>query len=263
MAVDTQERNFLLEDVRKRFKQISEYNYFVPNTLEEDDGSDPLPEEPGNDAPAGNDAPQAPQDGGEGAEKLDFEDQPDTPKSDEGDGVQVQGGEGDAPMPPAPEGEDVNLDEPGAGDTVLDIDDLTQAQEKLNDKMNSIGQDFSNVNKRIDALNTSIEQIVSAIDANNASIQALMADMDKRMPSDEQKLDVRYHKSGPFNEKPEEYFDKAMQDNPNYDITTNGEKEYTLTEKDLETNPQTIRNSFRVTEDMQFSLKDAFNATKG
>ena len=267
MAVaDENTRNVLLEDVRKRFKQISEYNFYVDPTLNEDDGNDPLPDEPEQGAPAGEDQPQdAPQQ--DGGNEIPFEDEPQgaegdgngAPDEGEPEGPKVQG----APGPDMPEPEpEVNLDEPGSEDTVLDVDDLTNAQEKLNDKINSVGRDLGAVNQRIADLGASIDKIISAIDANNASIQSLSADLNNRLPSEEQKLDVRYQKSGPFNEKPDEYFAQAMKDNPNYQIT-DGEKEYTLTEKDLETNPATIRDSFRVTEDMKFSLKDAFNATKG
>ena len=65
---------------------------------------------------------------------------------------------------------DGGMDDGGMGDdTVIDVDDITNAQEKLNKKENEIGKDLGNVDDRITKLITAISKIQTSIDRNKSS----------------------------------------------------------------------------------------------
>lgn len=172
-----------------------------------------------------------------------------------GDGI-MDDMNGDGMMDAAPMGGDTNGDgimddmngdgmmddmtgdgNPANGDEeLIDIDDLTDAQNKLNVKQNHLGRDFGKLDGRIEKLVGLIDKLQATIDSNNQEIDALKAEFEKRNPTDQEKLNNRYLDSYPFIEKPAEFFQKKAE-NGNYhsfiDDVAEKPKTYAITTDDV------------------------------
>lgn len=209
-----------LMEAHKQFMRLSEGPLYQQQLEEagEDEGQTQGPDMPqggmqgqGMDQPQG--APGMPQgdpgmgpdmQGGEGGEM---------PQGDQG---MQQGGEapmdgaGIPPMEGIPE-PDEELDD-SVDDTVLDVEDLTQAQEKLNKKQNTIGHDLGELDGRISNLITAVEKIQGSLEKNNNDIISLKAELEKRVPTDTEKLNMQSLKMYPYNVSPNEYWDKKELD---------------------------------------------------
>ena len=160
------------------------------------------------------------------------------------------------PMPPAPDTFDDNGSD-GADNDVLDVEDLTQAQEKLNKKQNSLGHDLSDVDNRIVALLNAVEKIQGSLDKNNNDITALKAELEKRVPTNTEKLNMQSLKMYPFNVSPNEYWDNKEKDGRYEAQEGNKEKEYKITQKDVDDYSDTdIENSFD--DKLHQTMKDIF-----
>ena len=84
---------------------------------------------------------------------------------------------------------------------VFDVDDLTDAQNKINQKVNSVGMDLSNVSGQLNKLMTYIQKMDNLIDQNNSKIEAFQNDLEERLPTETEKLELRVTDSNPFNVK--------------------------------------------------------------
>ena len=67
----------------------------------------------------------------------------------------------------------------GEVETVIDVDDITNAQEKMNDKVNVVGQDLGKVDSKIEALLQSLSKMETMINNNNEEIAKFKADGSK------------------------------------------------------------------------------------
>lgn len=198
-------------------------------------------------APMGGDNPQ---DMG----NQDMSNTEDTPMGDDGMGNDEMGGMDGMGEPPLddsenPFGDDNDEDTNDDGDTI-DIDDLTDAQEKLNHKTNKIGVDLGKVDNRIERLMASLEKMETMIDSNNEEIMNLRKEFEKRNPTQVERLDMRRKFDSPgFSETPEEAIAKRVQNRNNYSVTDGGEKtdekQYSLTQDDIDNaNTSQIADSF-------------------
>lgn len=152
---------------------------------------------------------------------------------------------------PSPPSEDFQNSEESEDDTdEIDVDDLTNAQEKLNKKMNAIGRNYGNTDKLIYSILKGISQITKKIDNDNGRIEALQKEIEKRNPTPIEKLNLRsVNDSYPFNSKPSEYWNDKMKKS-NYRLTDNDNdgKEYHIYDTDLEDDGN-IANSFDYDDD--------------
>ena len=131
-------------------------------------------------------------------------------------------GMGDMPT----DGDEENTEE-------LSVDDLTNAQEKLNDKMNSLGNDFVDTKGQMDKVVSAIEKLNDIISNNNSQIEDLKSEIERRNPTPTEKLELRsVNDSYPFNVSPKDYW-KDKEQNSNYEAAPDAEKEYTITDDDL------------------------------
>lgn len=166
---------------------------------------------------------------------------------------------GDGMMDTAPVGGDINGDgimddmtgdgNPANGDEeLIDIDDLTDAQNKLNVKQNHLGRDFGKLDGRIEKLVGLIDKLQATIDSNNQEIDALKAEFEKRNPTDQEKLNNRYLDSYPFIEKPSEFFQKKAENGDYHsfiDDMAEKPKTYAITTDDVNNaSPNEIAKSF-------------------
>lgn len=257
-----------LMKAHEQFMRLAEGYLSTPSVLgeegdEEENAQAQPPQGPGPESGA----PEAPMGGPDGGQQ---------PPMDDGvpDGGMPgpQDGPSDQPMgeePPmngangemAPMGEEPPMGDPGddlepqEDDEVLDVEDLTNAQEKLNSKQNSLGHDLGQLDNRIDTLLGAIEKMKDVITNNNQEIVNLKQELERRVPDEKEKLDLRSLDNGPFNVKPSDYFDKLNKEG-RYEVNTEP-KEHILRQKDIEDyNPSEIEKS--LDDDLDQSMEKIF-----
>ena len=166
------------------------------------------------------------------------------------------------PMGGDPMGEDPIGGEPGDEDEVIDVDDLTKAQEKVNDKVNSVGRDLGKVDSRIEKLIGAIEGLEAMFDKNNQEISDLKKEFEKRNPTQTEKLNLRSLDSYPFKVRPTDYWrDKA--ENSNYSAYADNSEpttqEYVITNNDIDDfTEREIADSFSLDDDLEQNIKKIF-----
>lgn len=254
-----------LEHVYKRLRAINEYVITNGHTMEADEmqpQDDNVPQNP-------NTPQMPPQDGGDGGDmNMPQGDMGGMPPQDGGDGQMPQ----DAGMqqPPAPDptmgadAPDDGMDDPmamgdemptddmggeddevGPDDEVIDVDDLTNSQESAEYKIDG-------VNDKLSKLLSIAGKFAKAIQANDEKLEDLRAEMERRNPTDMERINLRSQNSQPFNVNPGEYWNDVKSKNPNYqvisdnDVAPNEEdKVYTITDDDLKNfNTSDIAKSF-------------------
>ena len=179
-----------LYDAHKHFMALSEaYLASFPEDELTEDENDNMPQQ---DNPMGGGMPQdpnsdqmngAPMNGG-------MPQDPNMPQQDNpmGDEMpQDPTGGMDAPMDGGmPQDPTSGMDDMADGTTeddsaddgnVIDINDLTKAQEKLNVKQNHIGRDLSKVDNRIDILIKTIGSLLKRVEDNNVEIESLKSEI--------------------------------------------------------------------------------------
>jgi len=164
---------------------------------------------------------------------------------------------------PDPMMDSMDEEVPKEDENVLDIDDLTDAQEKLNDKENSIGKDLGKVDSRIEKLIGAVETLQGMFDKNNQQIEDLKAEFEKRNPTQTEKLNLRSLDSYPFVEKPTDYWDKKSETS-NYSAYTDNDEptsqEYVITNSDVDDfNEREIADSFNIDDSLEQDIKKIFN----
>ena len=265
-------RNNEAEKYRKRFMQIMNetfgYSTMMQEEGEDDDMNDPQGQ--GGDPGMGDGMPPQGGDPGMGGGMP-----PQGGDPGMGGGMPPQGGDpgmggdpmggdqgigGDPGMGGDPMGGDpgmgdpMGMDDPMGGDEdVIDVDDLTNAQEKGNDKVNAVGRDVVKVNHRITQLIQAIDQMQSMIDNNNRNIADLNREFQKRNPTQTEKLNLRSLDSYPFNVRPDEYWDNKARTSNYYAYGDNNEPttaEYQITNSDVDDfDEREMADSFYVDED--------------
>ena len=183
------------------------------------------------------------------------------------------------PMPDAsdPMGDDLGGEDPfadqrtgdddlsgeGGDDDTIDIDGLTKAEEKLNDKQNQVGRDLAKVDTKISDLIDKIAGLQSALDSNSSELESLKAEFEKRNPTQTEKLDIRGAlDSYPFNVRPDDFWANKMKERGNYEVYADNDKstedQYTITDEDIEDLPSDISKSFSIDDDDIQTLEKMF-----
>ena len=186
-----------------------------------------------------------PPDGGAGA-----------PPDDGGMGGPPDDGMGAPPDMGAPD------EEPEEDAEMLDVEDLTQAQEKTKDKINSVGRDLAKVDNRINKLLGAIEQMQGMIDNNNRHIEALSQEFKKRNPTETERLNLRSLDSYPFNVTPDQFW-KEKSATSNYDVYSDNDEpttdEYVITNDDVDDmNEREVSGTFYVNDDLRQDINKIF-----
>ena len=94
---------------------------------------------------------------------------------------------------------------------VIDVDDLTDSQEETEEKVDGVNHQLLRLLKVVSKYN-------DAIDKQNQEIEALKKEFERRNPTEEEQLNIRSQAGYPYSEKPKEYWEKKVKDNPNYDV---------------------------------------------
>lgn len=168
---------------------------------------------------------------------------------------------GDAGMPD-PIGGEMDEEEPEEDENVIDVDDITDAQEEVNDKVNSVGRDLGKVDARIEKLIGAIETLQGMFDKNNQEIEDLKTEFEKRNPTQTEKLNLRSLDSYPFKVRPTDYWADKAKDS-NYSAYADNEEpttqEYVITNDDVDDfSEREIADSFAVPDDLDINIKKIF-----
>ena len=236
-----------LTEGQKRFQSILEYVQRGSSDMVEAD--EPMPDAPapggeaapapGGDAAMGGEAPMggdpmggAPAPGGDPAMGGDPNaaeapapggDPNAQPASNGVEGFNPQGA-APAPEMPAPEENDEEEDE-----EVIDVDELVDSQDEAQAKIN-------NLDGKIDALIKLIGKFESDIDKNNAHIDELKQEIEKRNPTQVEKMTLRSDLGEPFNQTPKDFWaEKEAEGNysPEDDKNGEGDARYQITQDDV------------------------------
>lgn len=115
------------------------------------------------------------------------------------------------------------------GDEVLDVTELTDKQDEIEKEIHSVGGKFEEVLKAIG----SFEELLRS---NDEKIENLKAEIERRNPTQIEKLGNRKNLSYPFNVTPEEYWDnKESTSNYSTEDDDNGKEQgqYVITANDV------------------------------
>ena len=263
-----------LYEAHKQFMRLCEWSYLTHNLEEEGDDEQQL-DQMGGEGDMNQQDPMMGNDPMGGADNQNSGDMPpmdDTMNGDDDMADPMMGGENEMPMDdPMGDSEGMGdmppMDDPmmgGEDEEVIDVDDLTDAQEKMNNKVNFVGQDLGKVSDKIEALMQSISNMEQMINNNNAEIASFKQEFEKRNPTQTEKLNLRSLDSYPFNVNPKDYWEgKGIDPNSNYSGESDNDKsttqEFEITNNDVDQfDDKTIEDSFSITDDMEQSIKKIF-----
>lgn len=259
MDVDLIKKYNLGEQI-KRFQQINEYTFITSPMISEDGEDDEQQNMPPQDNQMGVDNGQATQ----GGEMGNDDNQPMNAVQNPQDGsaMPMDNGQQDGDMmgdmsdDAAPMDFDDNADteERQEGDTVIDVDDLTQSQEASEIKIDG-------VDDKLTRILSVINKFGSALLANDRKIDDLRQEFEKRNPSEQEMLNIRSQASYPYSESPKDYWDNKKAQNPHYNViynndvsTSDEQNEFNITRDDVRNiNVNEIGKSFDIND---FKLDD-------
>lgn len=169
---------------------------------------------------------------------------------------------GQDPMAGGPDMGGMDEEAPEEDEEVIDVDDLTKAQEKTNDKVNAVGKDLGKVDTRIEKLLGAIDKLEGMFDKNNQDIESLRQEFEKRNPTQTEKLNLRSLDSYPFNTKPNEFWGDKSQ-NSNYSAYADNDEpttqEYVITNNDVDDfTDGVVADSFSIPDDFEQDIKKIF-----
>ena len=174
----------------------------------------------------------------------------------------------DDPMAEDPMG-DEEMENPEEEDEVIDVDDITNAQEKTSARVNKVGRNLEKVDGKIQNIMTMIQSLQSMIDGNNEKIAEFQKEFEKRNPTPVEQMNLRSLDSFPFNENPKKYWEKkGTQPNVSgnrYEAYADNDepvakKEYVITNKDVEGfTPNKIEDSFYINDDLRSTIEKIFD----
>ena len=135
-----------------------------------------------------------------------------------------------------PEGADMGAEAAGGmnpEDEVIDVDDLTKSQEAAEEKIDKMNAKFE---KLMGAVETLVKQNAER-DAKAAEAEArLRAELEKRIPTPQQKMTMRSTKSSPYSMTPNEYMNNYAPENYSDEDDNNGadDAQYKITKDDID-----------------------------
>ena len=146
-----------------------------------------------------------------------------------------------------PEGGDPNMGLDGMGrqdsmnggdtmqtdDEVIDVDDLTKSQEKAEEKIDKMNAKFE---KLMGAVETLIKQNKERERQEAESAAQMKAELEKRIPTPQQRLTMRSTKSAPYSMTPNEYMNNYAPENYSDADDNNGadDMQYQITKDDID-----------------------------
>lgn len=224
-------------DAAKRFRMLCEYTF----NITEDDGEENIPEEPQE----GNMDQEMPQDGmnpqgGNMGQEIPQDGTADNQMMDGNEGApgfnpqdNMMGNEQEIPVDM--EGmDDMGTEPMQPDDEVIDVDELTQAQEETEEKVDDMQ---SYMGKGFKKLLNVVNKLDQMIDNSIANMENIKQEIEKRNPTPMEKLNMRAaNDSYPFNVSPNDYW-ANKEATSNYRIGGEDEEDapqYTITQGDID-----------------------------
>ena len=134
-------------------------------------------------------------------------------------GMDPMGGDPNAMGGDPMAGDDMGMDgsQPGPDDDVIDITQLTDTQNQMQQNQDEQGQKLDDIDTHLATLMRIVDKFTQALDANDAKLNDLKKEIEKRNPTEEETMNVRLHAGGnPFDQKPEEFWNKFKDINNHY-----------------------------------------------
>jgi len=237
----------LLNETKERMRKLYEYSFYRQGVYEDDDTTEETPDSEGQDTQMddGNMGMEDPNAMG-GPDGMGMED-PNAMEGEPTGGVDganlapnagMNDQSGDMEDPNAMDGvgpDDMGMEDPnamdgvGPDDDVVDITELTDAQEDMQQSQNDMRQSqeeianqMSDVDEKLVTLLKVVDKFNSALEANDKKIADLKQELIKRTPTEEETMNVRLNAGGnPFAQKPDEFWEKFEDINNHYNITSN------------------------------------------
>lgn len=267
-----------LMEVHKQFMKLCEWSNITP--LEEDDDDMPQDDEVNNEnQPMNDNTPSMGNDMPQGDDNMNGDMNPsmgnnvppmgdDMPQGDDNMGGDMDSSMDDN-MPPMDDDISSMDDglpsiEGGEDETVIDVDDITNAQEKMNDKINVVGKDLGDFGDKIETLLQSLSKMEDMINNNNREIENFKSEFEKRNPTQTEKLNLRALDSYPFNVNPKEYWaEKSGDPNSKYSGFANNDKpttqEYVITNSDVDDfSERDMDRSFDIEDELKQDINKIF-----
>ena len=140
---------------------------------------------------------------------------------------------GDMPMEPG-------MDTMQPDDEVIDVDDLTKSQESAEKKIDAMNSKFEKLMGAVEVLiKQNAEKDKAAAEAEkraNERQAQIEAELEKRMPTPQQRMTMRSTKSAPYSMSPNEYMNNYAPDNYSDADDNNGadDTQYQITKDDID-----------------------------
>jgi len=222
-----------LEEAIKRIQQINEYIFEADpqgGMLNDDEAeADTQNQNPEPEMAMGDETPN-----NEQGPEMDQE-VPGNPSQDnqmpvDNDSQEGQSMSQDGQIPePAMDGAEGTQTEPmEPGDEVIDVDELTDKQEKTEEKLDG-------VDDKLTSLANVLDKFMEVLNNNDAKIDDLRREFERRNPTEEEKTEIRTGQGGPYSENPAEAWrklDSRMKEGNL--IAPDKEKVYTITADDIQ-----------------------------
>jgi hypothetical protein len=141
----------------------------------------------------------------------------------------LEGMGGDAPI-----GDDASMNgDLQPEDEIIDVDDLTKSQEQAERKIDKMNDKFE---KLMGAVETLIAQNKEMERREMQAKSDLKAEMEKRMPTPQQRMSMRSTKSSPYSMSPNEYMNNYAPENYSAEDDNNGadDVQYQITKGDID-----------------------------
>jgi len=232
-------KDFLNEE-RLRFKQLNEYNFYMPENYGDMDSDDTLIIDEDDDLEQQNELPLGNDDDSQTNGPSDDSQIPNAeePAEDEGE-FNFDEPDADASAE-EPAAEPLPEPAPAEDEVELDVSDLVQGTEEAKNSADKANQQLAMLINKFSELTAGLGKM----DSISAKIENLEKEIERRNPTEVEKLEMRSLSSYPYNLKLTDFWeDKKGQ----YDVMDKAsDNEYTLTQDmvDGEYNPNEIKDSF-------------------
>jgi hypothetical protein len=217
------EKNRLAEALKKH-QLLVEYNFYIPNGMDEQET--PPADLPGGETPV--ETPEAP---------TEPTGEPASPEST----PDLSAAQPTTPEPTPNE----------KGEVELDVTDLVNSTKDTKDKIDGINELLNNLMGKFDEFETKM----SSFDQILGKIDSLEKDLDKRIPTPVEKLEMRSMDSYPYSVKLSDYWKDEVEE---IEDGEGKEDNYTLTDDDIKKDysPSDIKTSFDIQKPEDQSFKN-------
>lgn len=245
--------------MQRRFQQLNEYTFITSPIVSEDDDEDEDNSGEKRDVQSGNPQDKMNDNGmtnnsdGENNGGIGDGDDGNGRQDSEEDGQDMDFGDSDG-MDDDSDGMNDNITETSPmedDDEVIDVDELTSAQEKSEIKIDG-------VNDKLTRLLGVIIKFQTALDQNSRKIEDLKAELEKRNPTPTEKLNLRSLDSYPYNVTPQEYWSKDIAHKDNYMVNANNDIDTSKENKIFRITDNDIKggNDREIYKSMDYKLDD-------